>query len=204
VMRRPALFITGVLVVVLVLASPARNFYPGVVGAESLPPGDPTFAADRLLREQLGGEQHEPILVVAKGVGDAAQAADLETAIRAAARESAVFGYPEAVALVNGDPAAPRSRYLNDGYAVYEVQQRANDNDRETRALIDRLRAMQHPPGVSILLTGESPAYYDFLNVLLQDFPKIFAVVLGLTFLLLLFSFRSVVLPVKAVVMNLL
>src|SRR6185312_10443306 len=126
VMRRPALFITGVLVVVLVLASPAQNFYPGVVGAESLPPGDQSFTADRLLREQFGRTQHEPILVVASGVAGEAQAAQLETAIKASAGESAVFGYPDVASIVNGDPVAARALYLHEGYAVYEVQQRGN------------------------------------------------------------------------------
>ena len=197
VMRRPALFITGVLVVVLVLAWPARNFYPGVVGAESLPPGDPSFTADRLLREQLGGQQHEPILVVASGVSSVDEARALEAGIRSAAGGSNVVGVPEV-------PAELAPLYLNDRYAVFEVAVQGNDNDRSTRALIDDLRRAAHPPGVKVLLTGEAPAYYDFLNVLLQDFPKIFSVVLGLTFLLLLFSFRSLVLPVKAVLMNLL
>jgi RND superfamily putative drug exporter len=197
VMHRPLIFIAVGLVVVLVLASPARAFYPGVAGAESLPAADPTFTADRLLREQLGGPPHSPILAVAAGITTDAQARDVENAVRSAAGGQTVRGVPDVAASMRAD-------YLSGGYAVYEITQPADDNDRSTRDLLDRLRGMPHPAGVTVMLTGEAPAYQDFLSVLLNDFPKIFAVVLGLTILLLLVSFRSIALPIKAVVMNLL
>jgi uncharacterized membrane protein YdfJ with MMPL/SSD domain len=197
VMRRPFVFIALVILAVLVLASPARAFYPGVVGAESLPPGDPTFTADRLLREQFGFAPHSPILVVARGITTQAQAGSFEAALRAVAGAQPLVGPADV-------PPQALSDYLNGGYAIYEIVQPGGDNDRSTHTLLDRLRGTPHPPGVSIMLTGEAPAYQDFLNVLLSDFPKIFSVVLGLTLLLLLVSFRSIALPVKAVLMNLL
>jgi uncharacterized membrane protein YdfJ with MMPL/SSD domain len=197
VMRRPFVFIAVVVLAVLALASPARAFYPGVVGAESLPPGDPSFTADRLLRDQFGFASHSPILVVAGGITTQAQADEFETALRAVAGRQPVLG------VMDVEPQA-RANYLIAGYAVYEIEQPAGDNDRSTRVFLDRLRATPHPAGVTVILTGEAPAYQDFLNVLLSDFPKIFAVVLGLTMLLLLVSFRSIALPIKAVVMNLL
>jgi uncharacterized membrane protein YdfJ with MMPL/SSD domain len=197
VMRTPFVFIGIVVLVVVVLASPARAFNPGVAGTESLPPGDQAFTADRLLREQFGAAPHPPILVVAKGIAGRAEAASFEASLRSASAGQPVVGVTDVPAQASGD-------YLSGGYAVFEVVQPGDDNDRVTHALLDRLRAAPHPPGVTVLLTGEAPAYQDFLNVLLTDFPKIFAVVLGLTMILLFYSFRSVALPIKAVVMNLL
>ena len=197
VMHRPFVFIGVVAVVVLVIASPARAFYPGVAGTESLPPGDQSFIAAKLVRDQLGFPVHDPILVVATGVRDVAAVSDLESSLRLAAQGSPVKGFPDVA--TDQQPG-----YFTAGVALFEVKQSGQDNDRATRELLDRLRSVQHPAGVTVMLTGESPAYYDFLKVLLSDFPKIFAVVLGLTMLLLLISFRSVVLPVKAVLMNLL
>ncbi len=197
VMRRPYVFIALVLAVVLFLAAPARAFYPGVVGAESLPPGDPSFTADQLLRDQFGFAPHSPILVVAHGITTEPQAAQFESALRARTGNQPVVGVADV-------PPELAANYLNGGYAVYEIVQPAGDNDRSTHDLLDRLRNARPPAGVNFLLTGEAPAYQDFLNVLLDDFPKIFAVVLGLTMLLLLVSFRSIALPIKAVVMNLL
>jgi len=57
---------------------------------------------------------------------------------------------------------------------------------------------------VRIELGGEAPAYQDFLRVLSGDFPVIFVTVLGLTLVLLGLAFRSLALPIKAVLMNLL
>lgn len=196
VMRRPAAFIVVVLAVVLILASPARSFNAGVAGEESLPPGDPIFTADQLLRDQLGAPAHPPILVVVTGVRDLARAAELDSALRSAA--GAQVQGPNDVA-----PALQPS-YLNDSIAIFEVAQPDNTNDPSTRSLLDRLRSVSPPPGGQLLLTGEAAAYLDFLKILQGDFPKIFAVVLGLTLLLLLISFRSIALPIKAVVMNLL
>ncbi|MGH7763908.1 MAG: MMPL family transporter [Candidatus Dormibacteraceae bacterium] len=197
VMRRPFVFIVLVVVGVVALASPARAFYPGVVGAESLPPGDPTFTADQLLREQFGFAPHSPILVVAQGINTPEQAAAFANELRSAAQGQPIRGPADV-------PAASLPDYLSGGDAVFEIVQPAGDNDRSTHDLLDRIRATPRPPGVTVLLTGEAPAYQDFLKVLLSDFPKIFSVVLGLTMLLLLLSFRSVALPIKAVVMNLL
>ncbi|HYM66569.1 MAG TPA: MMPL family transporter, partial [Patescibacteria group bacterium] len=197
VMRRPLVFIAIVVLAVLALASPARAFYPGVAGTESLPPNDPALTADRLLQAQFGAPAHSPTLVVAKGITTPAQASVLEAALKDIAAGESVVG--------PGDvPPVQFSEYLGGGYAVFEVSQAGGDNDRSTRALLDNLRAVPRPTGVSIVLTGEAPAYQDFLNVLLADFPKIFAVVLALTMVLLLISFRSIALPVKAVLMNLL
>jgi trehalose monomycolate/heme transporter len=196
VMRRPVLFIAVVLVAVLALASPARAFHPGVAGAESLPPGDPTFTADQLLRDQLGAPPHSPILVVATGVTDLSRATELENELRSVSAAQ-VRGAPDV------EPPV-QANYLKEGIAIYEVAQPDGNNDRSTRDLLDRLRSVSPPPGVRVLLTGEAPAYLDFLKILQSDFPKIFAVVLALTMLLLLLSFRSIALPVKAVLMNLL
>jgi len=197
VMGRPLVFIAVTLAAILLLARPALAFYPGVAGAESLPPGDPTFAADDLLRAHFGRPAHEPILVVAEGVKDLDAAVALEQTVRTRAAGHAVTGPAEV-------PPPRQYLYLSGSVAVFEVEQTAADNDRSTRDLLDRLRGLRAPPGVTVRLGGEAPAYQDFLNVLLADFPRIFAVVLGLTLVLLLVSFRSLVLPLKAVLMNLL
>jgi RND superfamily putative drug exporter len=196
VMRRPVLFIAVVLVVMLVLASPARAFRAGVSGAESLPPGDPVFSADQLLRDQFGAPLHPPILVVATGVPDLSGAAELEMALRSAAGVQ-VRGAPDF------EPPLQAS-YLKGGIAIFEVAEPDSANDPSTRMLLDRLRSVSPPPGGQVLLTGEAPAFLGFLTILQGDFPKIFAVVLALTLLLLLISFRCIVLPIKAVLMNLL
>ncbi|HXM55960.1 MAG TPA: MMPL family transporter [Candidatus Dormibacteraeota bacterium] len=197
VMARPMVFIAAALAVVAILVAPARSLRLGVVGAESLPPGDPAARATRLAQDQLGFPPYAPVLVVASGVATPAQAAEVERRLRQAAG-----GQP-----VTGPADVPPERvplYLRGGYAVFEVQQPAGDNDDATHRWLDRIRATSWPAGVRVQLGGEAPAYQDFLRVLVGDAPLIVGTVLALTFVLLALAFRSAALPVKAVLMNLL
>jgi putative drug exporter of the RND superfamily len=59
-------------------------------------------------------------------------------------------------------------------------------------------------PGVSVGVTGETAANKDFNNLLSARMPIVFAFVLGLAFVLLLLTFRSIVIPIKSIVLNLL
>jgi RND superfamily putative drug exporter len=59
-------------------------------------------------------------------------------------------------------------------------------------------------PGVEVFVGGNTAFFYDFLLVTDSYQWIVFAFVLGLSFLLLLVVFRSVVLPIKAILMNLL
>ncbi|HEX6547567.1 MAG TPA: MMPL family transporter [Candidatus Dormibacteraeota bacterium] len=196
VMRRPWPVIMLVVAVVAVLASPARALNPGVVGAESLPPGEQAVTAQRLAERELGFARYPPVLVVARGVDGEERAAEVEVRLQQAARGRRVTG--------PGDvPAFARTNYLRPPYAVFEVDQGAPDNSAATHALLDRLRAVR-VGGVTLLIGGEGGAYQDFLNVLSADFPRAFATVLGCTLLLLGIAFRSLALPVKAILMNLL
>jgi len=197
VMARPFLFIALTLAAVLVLVAPARILRPGVIGAESLPPGDQAAQATRIAEERLGLPSRSPVLVVASGVGGLEQAAEVERRLRVAVQGQPVLGPLDV-------PASQVPRFLRDGYAVFEVNQPGGDNDESTRRWLDRIRSTTWPQGVRVQLGGEAPAYQDFLNVLAGDVPVIFGTVLGLTLVLLALAFRSVALPVKAVLMNLL
>ena len=91
-MARPFLFIGMTLIVVLVLLAPSRGLRLGVVGGESLPPGDPAAEATRLAVDQLGFPTYSPVLVVASGVATVDQAAAVEARLRTAAQGRPVRG----------------------------------------------------------------------------------------------------------------
>ena len=58
--------------------------------------------------------------------------------------------------------------------------------------------------GAEVNVTGDAAQSKDFSELLAQRLPLVFAFVLGLAFLLLLVTFRSIVIPIKAIVLNLL
>ncbi len=197
VMRRPLVFIVITLGVILLLASPARALRPGVLGSESLPPDDGAVQAQALGESRLGFARQQPAILVARGVRDLNQARELEADVRSAAGGQPVTG--------PGDvPPQLLGLYFKPGYAVYEVSSPGGVNDPSTHLWLDRLRAAGWPPGVTMLIGGEPAAYQDFLNVLAGDVPLVIGAVLLLTFLLLAIAFRSVAIPLKAVLMNLL
>ena len=74
---------------------------------------------------------------------------------------------------------------------------------------VDRLRdeivpAAGFPPGVEVYAGGGPPSGVDFLDVTYGAFPWLVLGVLVLTYLLLMRAFRSLLLPLKAILLNLL
>jgi RND superfamily putative drug exporter len=74
---------------------------------------------------------------------------------------------------------------------------------------VNRLRADVLPPveestGVDVLVTGMVPANVDMSAYMAERMPIFFGAVLTLSFLLLMLVFRSLLVPLKAVIMNLL
>ena len=59
-------------------------------------------------------------------------------------------------------------------------------------------------PGASFAVTGETAGTHDFNARIAHSLPLVFGFVLGLAFLLLLITFRSVVIPITSIVLNLL
>jgi RND superfamily putative drug exporter len=93
--------------------------------------------------------------------------------------------------------------------ALWRMVPKTAPQDAATTATVNRLRDKVLPPveattGVDVAVTGGVPVQVDFSNYLTARLPLFFAVVLGLSFLLLMTVFRSVLVPLKAVLMNLL
>ena len=72
------------------------------------------------------------------------------------------------------------------------------------RETLDRIRAAAAPLPADVVTGGEAAQSADFLDSVYGNFPLVIALIAGLTFLLLARAFRSIVLPLKAVVLNLL
>ncbi len=98
----------------------------------------------------------------------------------------------------------PTGRYLN-----VEVIGKSDYGKPESLAFVSRLRdeivpAAGFPQGVSVYAGGGPPGGKDFLDRTYSWFPWLLAAVLVATFVLLMRAFRSIVLPLKAIVLNLL
>ena len=85
-----------------------------------------------------------------------------------------------------------------------------DQNDDANRAIVHEVRSQLDPsifgslPNVQTYVTGEAAASVDVTQVYADGIPLIFLFVLGLSFLLMLVAFHSIVIPIKAIILNLL
>jgi len=101
--------------------------------------------------------------------------------------------------------AVAPSQWRRDGDDLVEA---FPSSDSASNASSDTISRIQHDVlpalgGVTATLGGVSPEDRDFVHAVYGKFPYVLAFVISLTFILLMRAFRSVLLPLKAVVLNL-
>ena len=185
----------------LAMAAPVRSLQLGFADDGNFPEETTTRRAYDLLAEGFGPGFNGPLIVTVE-VQDAQDRAAVGPLLAALAAADGVVS-------VNGplpsDFANPErsSAYMVQVYAATAPQ------DPETAELVDRLRADVLPAAVEgttldVSVTGFVALGVDFTNYLAGRTPVFFAAVLVVSFILLMIVFRSVLVPLKAVVMNLL
>ena len=88
------------------------------------------------------------------------------------------------------------------GTALLRVVPEAPPTSEEAQALAVDISEAGGPPGTTTYVAGASLTVHDFVDAIYSRFPWIIAFVVGVTGLVLFLMLRSVVLPVKAVIMN--
>ena len=116
-------------------------------------------------------------------------------------------GDPDAVAnaiagIEGVQSAAAPADWRSGGTALVAVIPTADGNSPAGRATIDRIRATPLPGDVNV--GGEAAQASDFVDAVYGNFPLMVALISVLTFILLARAFRSLILPLKAVLLNLL
>ncbi len=94
--------------------------------------------------------------------------------------------------------------------AVVALAVQGSGTDAASERSLETLRSAVVPatvgklPGAEVAVTGMTAGSNDFIDAMTAHLPLVFAFVLGLTFILLLVTFRSIVVPIKAILLNLL
>jgi len=101
--------------------------------------------------------------------------------------------------------------YSDDGtVAQVAIPTPGDGADASSKAALSEVRGNLIPAtvgkvdGATVNVTGQTAQTEDFSQLLAERLPLVFAFVLGLAFLLLLVTFRSIVIPLKAIALNLL
>ena len=196
VQSRPWLFAVGGTVVLLVLAAPVLGLRLGFSDEGNFAEDTTTRKAYDLISEGFGPGANGPLLVVATVAGPQQLASFNDL--------SRVLNQTEGVAFASPALASPDGRA-----ALIRLQPTTGPQDAETEDLVNRLRGDVIPPtldgtGVDALVAGQVAFGIDFSDYLAGRIPIFFGAVLGASFLLLMAVFRSLVVPLKAVIMNML
>ncbi len=90
------------------------------------------------------------------------------------------------------------------GTALFRVVPESLPTSSDAQALATRILEGPRPPGTTLYVAGASITVHDFVSTISERFPWIIGFVVCVTMVVLLLLLRSVVLPVKAVIMNVL
>jgi len=182
----------------LVLTVPLLGIRLGFADESNYPKDTSTRQAYELLVAGFGAGFNGPFLLAAEPGDGADVAPDQLQAVN--------------VALAN-DPgvqfASPPIPSPDGQAVIWQVVPTTGPQDEVTEATVHRLREQLLPPleaqlGFDVNVTGSVAVALDFSDYLTSRYPYFISAVLVLSFLLLLAVFRSVLVPLKAVVMNLL
>jgi RND superfamily putative drug exporter len=108
------------------------------------------------------------------------------------------------VAGVRGAVAPSDGDWRRDGTALVTVIPTADGSSSDGRATLDRVRASAAELPLEVTIGGQAAQSSDFVDAIYRNFPLMIGLIAVLTFVLLARAFRSLVLPLQAVLLNLL
>jgi putative drug exporter of the RND superfamily len=206
IMRRPAVFAAGTAALLIALALPVFALELGPGSNKGIPQDLEGVQGLNVISDAVG----EGALAPTEIVGDTGRAGGVEDAAVRSALSNLQQGLqrdPEVAQVRFG----PEAQYVDPTRRFFrlEVAGRSEYGSPPALEFVDRLRddivpAAGFPDRVEVYAGGGPPSGVDFLDLTYGAFPWLVLGVLLLTYVLLLRAFRSVVLPLKAIVLNLL
>jgi uncharacterized membrane protein YdfJ with MMPL/SSD domain len=199
VMRRPLLWAVTSVALLLALAAPALHMNTGTPGTDSLPQGLEVVQKFQHLRAAFPSET-DAVSIVIKGQDVTAPAVT------------------DAIAKLGQATRAHHDLFPGDGSIDHNVNpaktvdtlEFALANDKQGEQGLDMLRDELIPAtlgqvdGLQAHAAGGTAVDRDFNDSMISHLPIVFGFVILAAFLLLLVTFRSIVVPIKAIILNLL
>ena len=103
---------------------------------------------------------------------------------------------------IHGAAAPADSHWRRDGTALVEAFPSPNPATGEARSLVSDVRDAAHDAAPGVKVSGPMATDDDFIDLVYGSFPLMIALITLITFLLLARAFRSLLLPLKAVILN--
>ena len=226
VMGRPVLVLVPLLTLLIGLGLPFLRVEFGAPDASILPPDVQSRRGFDLLRTHWGDGELAPLLLVfqttdgtsplqaehVQGLADFMRRVQADPAV---ARVQSIVNLdpritPEQYALIYADPNRIADAYgqlaaratVRQDTVVANLTSRFGQTDKRSKDLVRAIRAVPPPAGFSLLVGGGSAGVVDYADRLYEQFPRAAIMIVLAIYLVLLRTFGSVVIPVKAVAMN--
>jgi RND superfamily putative drug exporter len=219
VMRRPVAVLIPTLALLVLLGSPFRHAQISSPDATILPKGLPSREAFDALTAAFGPGEVSPFVVVVDApgrvftdetLGEIYRLSQRLTANPEVVRVQSVTppGLPEPLALAAaklqrglGTGSAQGGALANENAAVLLVYGRDLAGSDESKALLAGIRSISIP-NAELLVGGNTAEIVDSVAAMYDSFPRAALLIVIATYLVLLLLFRSLLLPLKAVIMN--
>ncbi|HXH22609.1 MAG TPA: MMPL family transporter [Dehalococcoidia bacterium] len=197
VMGRPVISVVAVTGLLVAASVPYTDIELGFAGLSTLPDSFPSKQGFLRLQEKFAGGQVYPAEVVIQGDVDSPAVQGGIERLKAIVARDHVFGPSQLEKDASGD------------LGVLSISLAADPNARLATDAIERLREQYIPQAfqgvdAEVLVAGLAAENLDGYQMTAHYLPIVVAFVLGLSFILLTMVFRSIVVPAKAIVMNLL
>ncbi|MGI8904530.1 MAG: MMPL family transporter [Solirubrobacteraceae bacterium] len=188
VVRRRWVAVSGAALVLAALVIAATSLHPGSSNVDTLSKqGDARAGLVALERSGIGAGALAPIEVLTGA--DAAQRGQVAAALRRVAGVHGAFA-----------PVGPQ--WHRAGTGLVDAIASADGSTAAGRATITAVQTAAHSVAPDIRVGGTGPENADFVSAIYGSFPVMIALIAVLTFLLLARAFRSLLLPLKAVILN--
>jgi trehalose monomycolate/heme transporter len=194
VMRRPVAYAAVIVVVLLALAAPFLHISWGGTDARALPASAEARQVTQILGRDFPGNVAAPIESLVRFGAPVGSTP---------ARTAGLAGYVRSLSQVPGVTGAQITG-LRGNVARVDLRYQPDPLSAQARQIVERVRAVPAPAGARVYVGGQTAQLVDELSSLSATVPWMALVMAAATFLLLFLAFGSVVLPIKAIVMNLL
>jgi RND superfamily putative drug exporter len=197
VQRHPWYALFATVGLLLAAAFPLTQISLGSSGIDALPHNTETYQGFMALQRDFPAGRTDPLDVVVDGNVNGAQ---VQQAIARLQNEVSARSDLQWLGVKTDQ---------NGRTALIQIASQQTGTGAASAALVKEMRTQTLPhafsgSGAKVYLTGSIPGYEDVKTAMDGRIPLVFGFVLGLSFVLLLLVFRSIVIPAKAIVMNLL
>jgi uncharacterized membrane protein YdfJ with MMPL/SSD domain len=196
VMRRPVVSLVLAAGLLLALAAPVLGLETGSQGRSTLPDRFESKQGYALLQQEFPGQSTDPVEIAVSGRAPAQLRVGIERLEAELARRPG-FGEPLVETSRSGDVARITVPIGGDPVSNHAIAVVRDLRDEVVPRVVAGVDA-------EVLVTGETAEELDYHTTVDSWLPRVFVFVLGLSFVLLTIAFRSIVVPLKAIALNLL